>query len=141
MNEIIWWYYNKFQGNVNRFASDHDTIFWYRKGESFVFYPQKEEREKPVQQIKRVWDKEKGRIVNVKGEDGKVVYQESTHRTIDDVWRISMLQPADRTENLFYPTQKPEAVLDRIVRASSKEGDLVLDCSVAVEPPQRLQKN
>jgi adenine-specific DNA-methyltransferase len=128
LNEIVWWYYNKFQGNVNRFASDHDVIFWYRKGEKFTFVPRKEEREKPVQQIKRAWDKEKGRIVNVKGEDGKVVYQESTHRTVDDVWRISMLQPADRTENLFYPTQKPEALLERVVGASSREEELVLDC-------------
>jgi DNA modification methylase len=128
LNEIVWWYYNKFQGNVNRFASNHDVIFWYRKGEQYAFSPQKEKRDQPVQQIKRVWDKEKGRIVNVKGEDGKVIYQEATHRTVDDVWRISMLQPADRTENLFYPTQKPESLVDRLVRASSREGDLVLDC-------------
>src|SRR5208283_4724170 len=48
----------------------------------------------------------------------------------DDVWRISMLQPADRTQNLFYPTQKPEGILERIVKASSdeNENDLVLDC-------------
>ena len=128
LNEIVWWYYNKFQGNVNRFASDHDVMFWYRKGEKFTFTPQKEQRDKPVQQIKRAWDKEKGRIVNVKGKDGKVLYQESTYRTVDDVWRISMLQPADRTENLFYPTQKPEALLERVIGASSRESDLILDC-------------
>src|ERR1043166_9157596 len=59
LNEIVWWYYNKFQGNVNRFASNHDVIFWYRKGEQYAFSPQKEKRDQPVQQIKRVWDKEK----------------------------------------------------------------------------------
>jgi adenine-specific DNA-methyltransferase len=128
VNEVIWWYYNKFQGNVNHFACNHDMILWYRKGEKPVFFAQREERDKPVQQIKREWDKETGRIVNVKGEDGKVVYQEATHRTVDDVWRISMLQPADRTQNLFYPTQKPEAILERIIKASSSESDLVLDC-------------
>ena len=37
LNEIIWYYYNKFQGNVNRFASNHDIILWYRKGESYRF--------------------------------------------------------------------------------------------------------
>jgi DNA modification methylase len=128
VNEIIWWYYNKFQGNVNHFACDHDVILWYKKGEKQVFFPQKEERDKPVQQIKREWNKETGRIVNVKGDDGKVVYQEATHRTVDDVWRISMLQPADRTQNLFYPTQKPQAILERIINASSTANDLVLDC-------------
>jgi len=39
-----------------------------------------------------------------------------------------MLQPADQTENLRYPTQKPETILERIVSASSEKGDLVLDC-------------
>lgn len=128
LNEIVWWYYNKFQGNINHFAANHDVILYYRKGSSFTFHPQAELRDKPVQQIKREWSKEKGRIVNAKDEDGHVVYQESTHRTIDDVWRLSMLQPADRTQNLRYPTQKPESLLERIIGASSNVGDLVLDC-------------
>lgn len=85
LNEIVWWYYNKFQGNVNRFASDHDVVLVYRKTPKYVFNPQKEQRDKPVRQIKRVWDKKKGSIVNQKGEDGKVIYQEATHRAIDDV--------------------------------------------------------
>jgi DNA modification methylase len=128
-NEIIWHYYNKFQGNVNRFASDHDVIFWYSKSGSYKFAPVKEKRpEGPVRQIKRTWDKESGRIVNVKGSDGKVVYQETDQKTVDDVWRLSMLQPADRTQNLGYPTQKPESIVERILAASTDEGDLVLDC-------------
>ncbi len=32
LNEIVWYYYNKFQGNVKRFASNHDVVLWYRKG-------------------------------------------------------------------------------------------------------------
>lgn len=127
-NEIIWYYYNKFQGNVNRFASNHDVIFLYSKGEKFVFNKQVEKRSETAKQIKRVWDKDKGKIVNAKGADGKVLYIETDEKTVDDVWRISMLQPADKTENLFYQTQKPEAVLERVIKASSKEGDLVLDC-------------
>ena len=128
MNELVWYYYNKFQGNVNRFASDHDVIFWYRKGEKYKFKALKEKRlEGKVQQLKRAWDKEKGAIVNVKGPDGKVLYQETDERTVDDVWRLSMLQPADRTENLGYPTQKPESVLQRIIEACSEPGDLIAD--------------
>ncbi len=52
----------------------------------------------------------------------------STERQIDNVWRISTLQPADQTENLRYPTQKPEALLERVVEVSSNQSDLVLDC-------------
>lgn len=127
-NEIIWYYYNKFQGNINRFASNHDVIFLYSKGEKFTFNKQSEKRPETVKQIKRVWDKTKSKVVNAKDSDGKVLYIETDIKTVDDVWRISMLQPADKTENLFYQTQKPEAVLDRAIRASSNEGDLILDC-------------
>jgi len=128
LNEIVWYYYNKLQGNVNRFASNHDVIFWYRKGESHRFEAQMEKRpEGKVRQLVRAWDKEKEAIVNVKGPDGKVVYRETDERTVDDVWRIPMLQPADRTENCGFPTQKPQALLDRIIRTASHEGDLVAD--------------
>jgi adenine-specific DNA-methyltransferase len=112
LNEIVWYYYNKFQGNVKRFASNHDVVFWYRKGPSYQFKSQLEKRaEGTIKQLARQWDKEKGAIVNAKGLDGKVMYRETDERTVDDVWRISMLQPADRTENCGFPTQKPEALL------------------------------
>lgn len=127
-NEIIWYYYNKMQGNINRFASNHDTIFWYTKSENYVFSKVREAREESVKQIKRVWSKEKQKLVNAKDESGSVIYIEATHKTIDDVWRISMLQPADQTENLRYPTQKPKELIERIVAACSKPGDLILDC-------------
>jgi DNA modification methylase len=128
LNEIVWYYYNKFQGNVKRFASNHDVVFWYRKGASYQFNPQLEKRaEGKVKQLVRLWNKEKSAIVNAKGVDGRVMYRETDERTVDDVWRISMLQPADRTENCGFPTQKPEALLQRIVQAASREGDLVAD--------------
>jgi adenine-specific DNA-methyltransferase len=128
LNEIVWYYYNKFQGNVNRFASNHDVILWYSKSSEYKFRTLKEKRaEGTVKQIKRKWDKDAGRIVNVKGSDGKVLYQETDEKTVDDVWRISMLQPADKTQNVGYPTQKPELVLERIIEAISDPGDLVAD--------------
>jgi adenine-specific DNA-methyltransferase len=128
LNEIVWYYYNKFQGNVKRFASNHDVVLWYRKGVSYQFHPQVEKRsEGNVKQLVRSWDKKKAAIVNAKGADGKVMYRETDERTVDDVWRISMLQPADLTENCGFPTQKPEALLQRIVQTASSPGDLVAD--------------
>ncbi len=127
-NEIIWHYYNKMQGNINRFASNHDNILVYTKSDKFTFNKVKEKREKPVRQIKRVWDSETQSLVNAKDEDGKVVYIESTHKTVDDVWRLSMLQPADKVEPTGYPTQKPETLIQRIIEASTNPGDLVFDC-------------
>lgn len=127
-NEIIWHYFNKLQGNVHRFASDHDTIFWYTKSETFFFTPLMEERPGgPVLMLKRRWDPATKKLVNAKDEAGHVEYIERTHKTADDVWRMPMLQPASR-EMIGYPTQKPEALVDRIIRSASRPGDLVLDC-------------
>ena len=54
------------------------------------------------------------------------------------------IRPASRTESLGYPTQKPEALLERIIRASSNEGDVVLDpfcgCGTAVAAAQKLDR-
>lgn len=126
-NDIVWWYYNKMQGNIKTFPRNHDMIMFYHKSNDYVFKPQKEARDKPIKQIKRVWSSEKKALVNAKDESGKVLYIDSTHRTVDDVWRLSMLQPADKKENLRFNTQKPETLIERIVSAASNEGDMVAD--------------
>ena len=126
-NEIVWHYYNKMQGNVNRFASNHDIIFVYSIGDNYHFTPIKEKREGTVRQIKRVWDKDTQKLINAKDESGRVIYQDSSEKTVDDVWRMSMLQPADQVEPVGYATQKPEALIERIISASSSESMLVAD--------------
>jgi adenine-specific DNA-methyltransferase len=55
------------------------------------------------------------------------MYVESFEKRIDDVWRVPMLQPADTNEPVGYATQKPEALLERIIKASSDEGMVVAD--------------
>jgi DNA modification methylase len=124
VNEIVWYYYNKMQGNIHHFPGNHDTIFWYAKSRDFHFTTQKEQRDVPVRQLKRVWDK--GKLVNAKDGKGHCIYVETSERRVDDVWRLPMLQPASQ-EYTGYPTQKPEALLARIVAAASSAGDLVLD--------------
>lgn len=126
-NEIVWHYYNKMQGNVNRFASNHDSIYFYSKSDKYEFTPIKEKRDQTAKQIKRVWNKETQRLVNAKDDNGRIIYIETDKKSIDDVWRMSMLQPADKEEPLDYATQKPEALLERIIKASSNEGMLVAD--------------
>ena len=126
-NEIVWHYYNKMQGNVKHFAMNHDVLLLYSKSSDFFFSTVKEQRDTVVKQIKRVWDKEAQKLVNAKGSDGKVIYIDSTEKSVDDVWTLSMLQPADKTEPVDYATQKPEALLERIIKASSNEGMVVAD--------------
>lgn len=126
-NEVHWYYYNKMHDRRKKlFANATDSLLFYVKDHrsEFSFTQLRERRDKPVRQLAR--KKVKGKLVNVKDEAGKVVYNIRTHRTIDNVWRIPGLQPASR-ERLGYPTQKPVALLERIVKASSNPDDLVLD--------------
>jgi DNA modification methylase len=127
-NELYWYYYNKMpDSRKGVFPRATDTILWYAKDKSkAVFNPLTEKRDQPVKQLVR--KKVDGKMINARDENGNVMYQISEKRVIDNVWRLSMLQPADKTENLFYPTQKPEHLIERILLASSKPGDLVFDC-------------
>ena len=127
-NEIIWYYYNKMPDMRKPiFTRSHDTIYVYVKNAGFdpVFNLQTEERPEAVKQLVR--KKVDGKMVNARDENGNILYKESTTRIVDDVWRISMLQPADKTEPVDYATQKPEALLERIIKASSNEGMTVAD--------------
>jgi hypothetical protein len=90
-----------------------------------IFHKQVEKRDKPVKQLVRKFVG--GKAINARDEGGNVMYRTTDEKRADDVWRMAMLQPADKTENLRYPTQKPEALVARIIKASSNEGDLVAD--------------
>lgn len=60
--------------------------------------------------------------------DADVVLYTFQSQTEDDTWDIPHLDPKNKTERVDYPTQKPEALLKRIIAATSKPGDLILDC-------------
>jgi adenine-specific DNA-methyltransferase len=121
-NELHWYYYNKMPDTRKGvFPRSTDTILWYVKNRSsgYRFNPLTEKRDSPVKQLLR--KKVDGKAINARDEAGNVMYQIREDRVVDNVWRISMLQPADKTQNLFYPTQKPEALLERVITASSKK--------------------
>lgn len=126
-NEIIWWFYNKMQGNVGRFATNHNVIFSYKKGETAYFKMLKELREIPKKQQVRYWDSETQTLKNKRDERGTPMYYEDTHRTIDDVWKLPYIVPADKKENLKFPTQKPEKLISRIIESSCPENGIVAD--------------
>ena len=66
-----------------------------------------------------------GKKVYLKDERGKGLYDERTERTVDNVWNIALLHA--QPEILNYPTQKPEKLLERIIKASSNEDSLIAD--------------
>jgi DNA modification methylase len=126
-NEIIWYYYNKMPDNRKGVLSrSTDTIFWYVKNtKDYCFNSLIEKRENPVKQLMR--KKVDGKAINARDEQGNLMYQIREDKLVDNVWRISMLQPADKKERIGYPTQKPEELLRRIISMATNEGDVVLD--------------
>jgi adenine-specific DNA-methyltransferase len=126
INEITWNYYNKMAPMSRCFPRASDRIMSFAKVPGqHVFHQQYERREKPVKQLKRQFIG--GKAINVRDASGAVQYQMQEDRRLDDVWRLPMLQPADKTEYLGFSTQKPETILERILQASSNEGALVAD--------------
>ena len=141
-NTIHWYYYNKMHDSRKKlFAVATDTLLFYARDirSGFQFQQLTEARDKPVRQLVR--KKVDGRMVNARDAAGKIMYQTKTDRTINNVWRIPCLQPASK-EWIEYPTQKPIALLDRVLRASSNAGDVVLDpfcgCGTTIHAAQLL---
>jgi DNA modification methylase len=98
-NEIIWTY--GLGGSSSRFyPRKHDTIFWYTKGTDWYFDP-------PLMPA---------RSNRMKGQQKKQI----------DVWDVAAINNMAK-ERTGYPTQKPLALLERIVAAHSRPGELVLD--------------
>lgn len=126
INEITWYYYNKMAPKSSCFPRTTDKILVYSKTPNYVFNTQYERREKPIKQLVRKFVD--GKAINARDENGNVMYKMSYEKRIDDMWRIPMLQPADKVEPVGYPTQKPEKLIERIIRASSNIGDIVFDC-------------
>lgn len=128
-NEIVWYYYNKLHDSRKQLLPKaFDQILYYVKSKSsdYTYHALKEKRDQPVKKLK--YRKVGGRIQNVIGEDGKAVTYISEDRTVDNVWRIRCLQPANKEEWVNFDTQKPVDLIERILAISSNEGDIVLDC-------------
>lgn len=124
LNEIIWHYTNKMSRNSKDFARAHDTVFFYKKSETNCFNEIKIERNDPVKQSKRVW--EDGKNMRARDSDGNIIYELSHEIKANDVWSIPFVASTD-TQREDYATQKPEALLERIIQASSNERMLIAD--------------
>lgn len=120
-NEIIWAY--RGGGTPKKdFGRRHDVILRYSKTDDYLFYSDGVRIPYEAEGIGRtddaMWGKHKG--------TDKVYKPNPLGKVPEDWWPINVLNAND-PERLGYPTQKPEALLRRIIRASSKEGDWILD--------------
>jgi len=125
-NEVIWWYNDKMPTGGNALDKQHDVIYVYRKGDVVITNPVYELRENPNRK-REIRKKVDGRMVRVKDEDGNQVFAEDNpNKKCGDVWKLSLAN-SQADERVDYATQKPEALLERIIKASSNEGMLVAD--------------
>lgn len=142
-NEIIW-SYKKWAVAESKFSRNHDVVLYYAKDDELApFNIQFQPR--AASTLKRFGNK---KIVSGHDEDGKrtpsqTLDEESDGVKMSDVWEIPIIAPSSN-ERMGYPTQKPLALLERIIQASSNEGDVVLDpfcgCGTAVHAAQKLNR-
>jgi site-specific DNA-methyltransferase (adenine-specific)/adenine-specific DNA-methyltransferase len=136
-NEISWNYSGWNKKLSASFEKRHDTIYYYSKGEVPVFhsyfepYTSKEEYLKTRKQ--KIYVDADGREYTLDTREGgqrqtKIYIEDSVSRgkVVDSVWRIDKLNNS-AIAAVGYPTQKPENLIERIVVASSTEGDLIAD--------------
>ncbi len=124
--------------NQRQLSRVHDTIFWYSKGSKWTFNPDL------IRQPYAASSKEReGYAANAsKVAEGTVQLDEKGK--FPESWiGISPLK-GNSKEYLGYPTQKPLALLERIIKASSNENDLVLDpfcgCGTGIDAARRLKR-
>lgn len=121
-NEIIWKYSG---GRIGHkfFGRKHDTIHWYSKGENWTFNPDEVRGEYAEATLERFSHA-------VKNKRGEADFGEQTLNPLgkfpDDVFEISIEAPSANIRT-GYPTQKPEGLLEKIIKATSVEGDLIAD--------------
>ena len=146
-NEIIW-HYTVGGKSLRRFARKHDIILFYTKSKNFTFNGQAVgiPRKTGVHSFggKIGVDEQGRRYQDKRTKEGKYYrYYLDEGKVPEDVWLLESIQSQDK-ERLGYPTQKPEILLERIVKASSDEGDIVLDpfcgCGTTLVVAHRLKR-
>ncbi len=122
VNEIIWHYGLGASKTRRQLLTKHDVIFWYANGPDYTFNLIRVEPTQAMLNKYRHLDEQGNRYMNSYGKR----YTLKGGKPLDDVWNIPAIAPTSG-ERAGYPTQKPLALLRRIIQLSSNEGDMVLD--------------
>lgn len=129
-NEIIWHYQSGGRA-TSRYARKHDTILFYTRSENYCFHWERIGQQRGTLKRNHMRKKldEHGHVSwTIRSHGRTYTYPAESLMTPADVWNdISHLHQRD-PERSGYATQKPAALLERILLASSEPGDLVLDC-------------
>ena len=154
-NEIVWDYSFRLMDLPHFFNRKHDIVLFYVKSRLAHFTMPKTDwthdellasRKQAVHVdehgVEWIWmPGGKGRSKNKLRRIDEII---AGGKAMSDVWQIPILSSSSK-ERLGYPTQKPLALLERIIAASSREGDVVLDpfcgCGTAVHAAQKMARN
>lgn len=122
-NEIVWAYTGPGSPGMKQFNRKHDVILWYTKSQDWIFneeeirIPYKD----PNQTLRKAFGEEftKEDVIKYR-ERGMIPF---------DWWDMSVAarRKIDGINRTGYPTEKPQKLLERIIKASTNEGDIVLD--------------
>jgi len=144
-NEIVWCYDTGGRSTTS-FPKKHDIILWYgRTGKAILHYDSVALQRHPSTMHEKIVIDTDGRPYQRNIKAGKE-YRYYLDKGVlpNDWWNdLQALNPAAK-ERLGYPTQKPTALLERIIKASSNERDVVLDpfcgCGTALVAAQKLNR-
>ncbi len=135
-NEIVW-HYRRWTGKAKRFQRLHDLILFYGKTNDQIFNVLYE----PY--TPKSFERKQYHHTRIKDGDVYVTSVDERGVRAGDVWPIAVLN-SQAKERVGYPTQKPIKLLDRIIKASSNEGDMILDpfagCATACVAAERLHR-
>ena len=127
-NEIIWAYTGPGSPNMRQFNRKHDTVFWYNKGDKWIF------NQDAVRLPYKDGKPHTGGFTHQSGAkagtsmDKAVADSYQKGKIPEDWWRDIALAIRSSNERTGYPTQKPYKLAERIIQASTNPGDVVLDC-------------
>ena len=126
-SQVIWKYFGPNSGNKN-YPKKHDTIYFYTKSDAYYFdidaiYVDYDE--KAIRRYDKI-DDDGRRYKIYNNSDGTIKKAYMNEGKPTEVFEIPFVQGTS-SERINYPTQKPEELLARIIKASTKEGDLIID--------------
>lgn len=135
-NEIVWCYRQGGRG-ARHFARKHDTIFFYSKSNKWTF---------EASSIRVPYHGAGGYQTSgrgVKNKNGRTYLPNPEGKVPEDWWDIPAIPPMSQ-ERIGYPTQKPLELLERIIKACSKEDQIILDpfcgCGTAIVAAEKLNR-
>ncbi|MGP9631994.1 DNA methyltransferase [Halomonas sp. AOP43-A1-21] len=153
-NEIVWCFKTSLRSSPKKFGSDHELIYFYSRTPKHSIHPDKKDFPASESTIKRwsAYADEDGFVSNkhFAGSDSTIIDTEDESKGFNinngiprDWWEISSNVAKGNTGQVKfgkYPTQKPETLLERIIKSSSNEDDLVFDCFMGSGTTQAVAK-